>query len=131
MAPSPSPEFGNAWQLQEFKQRAPAFDPATAQRRFRICMTDASHITLLPPLLERVRALAPGVRLEAARIDGLDDARDMVALEARIPLPSGPRRIGLSTVIEATDGAISYWALAHPSDKPDFHHPDSFVLDIP
>ncbi len=48
----------------------PAFDPATAQRRFRICMTDASHITLLPPLLERVRALAPGVRLEAARIDG-------------------------------------------------------------
>ena len=48
----------------------PAFDPATAQRRFRICLTDASHITLLPPLLERVRALAPGVRLEAARIDG-------------------------------------------------------------
>lgn len=30
MAPSPSPEFGNAWQLQEFKQRAPAFDPATS-----------------------------------------------------------------------------------------------------
>lgn len=47
----------------------PAFEPGTARRRFRICMTDASHITLLPPLLARVRALAPGVRLEAARID--------------------------------------------------------------
>lgn len=47
----------------------PAFDPATATRRFRICMTDASHITLLPPLLARVRELAPGVRLEAAGID--------------------------------------------------------------
>lgn len=46
------------------------FVPATAQRRFRICMTDASHITLLPELLAHVRALAPQVRLEAARIDG-------------------------------------------------------------
>jgi len=40
-------------------------------------------------------------------------------------------RLALSTVIEATDGTISYWALAHPSAKPDFHHPDSFVLDLP
>ena len=45
------------------------FVPATAQRRFRICMTDASHITLLPELLAHVRAVAPEVRLEAARID--------------------------------------------------------------
>lgn len=56
--------------LNRLTSTEPAFDPAAAQRRFRICMTDASHITLLPPLLERVRALAPGVRLEAARIDG-------------------------------------------------------------
>ena len=47
-----------------------AFDPSRATRRFRICMTDASHITLLPRLLAHVRAVAPGVRLEAARIDG-------------------------------------------------------------
>jgi DNA-binding transcriptional LysR family regulator len=33
-------------------------------------MTDASHITLLPRMLAHVRAQAPGVRLEAARIDG-------------------------------------------------------------
>jgi DNA-binding transcriptional LysR family regulator len=33
-------------------------------------MTDASHITLLPRLLAHVRAQAPGIRLEAARIDG-------------------------------------------------------------
>ncbi|MEH3023718.1 MAG: LysR family transcriptional regulator [Pseudomonas oryzihabitans] len=47
-----------------------AFDPATAQRLFRLCLSDASHITLLPRLLERLRELAPGVRLEVARIDG-------------------------------------------------------------
>jgi DNA-binding transcriptional LysR family regulator len=45
------------------------FDPATAERRFRICMTDASHITLLPQLLAHVRSIAPGIRLGAARID--------------------------------------------------------------
>jgi DNA-binding transcriptional LysR family regulator len=45
------------------------FVPATAQRHFRICMTDASHITLLPELLAHVRAVAPEVRLEAAGID--------------------------------------------------------------
>jgi hypothetical protein len=35
--------------------------------------------------------------------------------------------VGLSAVIEASDG-LSYWALRHPSDKPDFHHPDGFAL---
>ncbi|MCM3011873.1 LysR substrate-binding domain-containing protein, partial [Bacillus subtilis] len=56
--------------LRRFTAWEIAFDPSTAQRRFRICMTDASHITLLPRLLAHVRAQAPGVRLEAARIDG-------------------------------------------------------------
>lgn len=56
--------------LRRFVAWEIAFDPATAQRRFRICMTDASHITLLPRLLAHVRAQAPGIRLEAARIDG-------------------------------------------------------------
>lgn len=65
-------------------------------------------------------------------VHGLDGGENYVALEAVIDLPPdaiGP--IGLSAVIEATDGTLSYWALAHPSDKPDFHHPDSFVLELP
>jgi DNA-binding transcriptional LysR family regulator len=55
--------------LKRLSQLSAAFDPATAQRRFSIAMTDASHITLLPRLLAHVRALAPGVSLEASRID--------------------------------------------------------------
>jgi DNA-binding transcriptional LysR family regulator len=47
------------------------FEPATAARNFRVCMTDASHITLLPQILAAVRKAAPGVVLEAARIDDL------------------------------------------------------------
>jgi DNA-binding transcriptional LysR family regulator len=54
--------------LSEAEQR---FEPAASDRTFRIFMTDASHITLLPQLLTHVRAIAPKVRLEAASIGPL------------------------------------------------------------
>lgn len=69
--------------------------------------------------------------LEVATAGELDLAWDMLALETCIELPVGATRLGLSAVMEAVDGSFSYWALAHPSDKPDFHHPDSFILEIP
>lgn len=40
-------------------------------------------------------------------------------------------RIGLSAVIEEKSGAKSYWALAHPPGKPDFHHPACFAAELP
>jgi hypothetical protein len=40
-------------------------------------------------------------------------------------------RLGLSAVIEETGGRQSYWALAHPPGRPDFHHSDCFVLEVP
>jgi DNA-binding transcriptional LysR family regulator len=55
--------------MRELIASRQAFDPASAERTLRICMTDASHITLLPKLLAHLRALAPNVRLVAARID--------------------------------------------------------------
>jgi hypothetical protein len=41
-----------------------------------------------------------------------------------------PVRLGLSCVIEERTGRISYWALAHPVGKADFHHRDSFTLEL-
>jgi hypothetical protein len=38
--------------------------------------------------------------------------------------------IGLSAVVEATDGSLSYWALAHAPGRPDFHHAHSFGLEL-
>jgi DNA-binding transcriptional LysR family regulator len=55
--------------LRQISQWEAHFDPAMADRTFRICMTDASHVALLPQLLAHVRKAAPHVRLEAARID--------------------------------------------------------------
>jgi hypothetical protein len=42
-----------------------------------------------------------------------------------------PWRLGLSAVIEEACGRTSYWALAHPPGKPDFHHADCFALQLP
>ena len=33
-----------------------------------------------------------------------------------------PWDLGLSAVIETLDGQLSYWALHHPGERPDFHH---------
>ena len=40
-------------------------------------------------------------------------------------------RIGISAVIADKAGCVSYWALAHPPGKPDFHHRDCFALVLP
>ncbi len=37
----------------------------------------------------------------------------------------------LTAVLEHTDGTLSYWALHHPASKPDFHHREGFVVDLP
>jgi hypothetical protein len=56
----------------------------------------------------------------------------MAVLDARL----NPREItgfvraNLSMVIEEEGGHLSYWALAHPGERPDFHHPDSFLHQI-
>jgi hypothetical protein len=60
-----------------------------------------------------------GSRLELAAHVRLDS---LSAIHPRASL-----RVGLSAVIEASDG-LSYWALRHHRDKPDFHDADGFVL---
>jgi hypothetical protein len=55
----------------------------------------------------------------------------LVSRETLLALPGGPAlRLGLAAVIEHSDGALSYWALTHRADKPDFHDPGSFVLRL-
>src|SRR4030095_13350532 len=71
--------------VRRLAEEAPEFAPAQAARRFRICMTDASHITLLPQLLAHVRGVAPRVRLEAARIDA-NTARAMETGDADLAI---------------------------------------------
>jgi hypothetical protein len=61
----------------------------------------------------------------------LQDRLELHALLRLDPLPAGEvLRLGLSAVIEQTDGALSYWALKHPGPRPDFHHPEAFALAL-
>lgn len=55
-----------------------------------------------------------------------DGYRTTVTLE----MPPQPWQFGLSAVIRARDGSTSYWALAHPPGKADFHHPDCFAAEL-
>lgn len=55
----------------------------------------------------------------------------LIRLEC-LPLgqPHTRMQLALSAVVEDEQGALSYWALTHPSGKPDFHQPDSFTLEL-
>lgn len=59
---------------------------------------------------------------------------DGFQLDALLPpklLPQGAiLNIGLSAVIEASDGSTSYWALAHCTAQADFHLRQSFTLTL-
>jgi DNA-binding transcriptional LysR family regulator len=55
--------------LESALAHGPGFDPASSTRTFRFYMSDIGEIFFLPPLVERVGKLAPGVRLEVASMD--------------------------------------------------------------
>jgi len=60
------------------------------------------------------------------------ELRVSLALDRLAELPNDSAwRLGLSTVIEERSGRKSYWALAHPPGKADFHHSDCFALELP
>ena len=74
-----------------------------------------------------------GMRNAPTNAPKITTRMDQDCYEMRVELPA-PRQqnalVALSAVIEGKDGAKSYWALTHPSDKPDFHHPDGFALEL-
>lgn len=62
------------------------------------------------------------------------DRLDLDATVRLDRLPSIPPdtwlQLALCAVIEDQSGNFFYWALSHPPGKPDFHHPDSFALNL-
>jgi hypothetical protein len=69
---------------------------------------------------------------ESAPVIRVHTSAQRLTLEVSLkPLPLyGSLRLGLSAVVEAVDGGLSYWALRHPPGKPDFHHVDAFALQL-
>jgi hypothetical protein len=74
--------------------------------------------------------------ISAPRIETFSDGESYelqasLDLDGLLNLPGDTAwRLGLSAVIEEADGGMSYWALAHPPGKADFHHSDCFALEL-
>lgn len=97
--------------------------PSTAWAAYRF---DAYRTGMRPA--DDVAAPAIEIRRDAGR----------VTLRATLTLghlattsADAPLRLGLSAVIEDTDGRLADWALAHPPGRPDFHHADGFAAALP
>ncbi len=93
--------------------RGQGFDPALSRDRFRITMTDHASVVLLPGLVQRVNASAPGVRIEVlpwsdARFEEVESGR--VDLVTDIP--------GIPATLESkdlyTDEMVCLVASRHP-----------------
>ncbi len=69
-----------------------------------------------------------------APIISIEQFDDSLTLIATIMLPHAWQerdlRAGVSAVIATKSGDISYWAAAHPTGKPDFHHKDCFAVQL-
>ena len=65
----------------------------------------------------------PGIAVQAAP--------RWLELAACVDLTSGENLLlGLCAVLEDDQGRLSYWALRHAPGRPDFHHRDSFALEL-
>lgn len=72
----------------------------------------------------------PTPRIAVRRADDAFELDASIGLEAlSSAYARAPLCVGLSAVIEADDG-ISYWAICHPREKPDFHDRRGFALRL-
>jgi hypothetical protein len=82
---------------------------------------NAQHLmdTSIEPHIE-VRTTAETLELDAAIcLDQLSSGHVREALA-----------LSITAVIEESDGRLSYWSVAHPPGKPDFHHHDAFAVSL-
>lgn len=106
------------------------FAPSTqwAAYRFSAYRTERREASEIDAPVIAVEAGAERYRLRASL-----DVDRLPSFSASSGAGAGNRtgRLGLAVVIEETNGHRSYWALVHPSGKPDFHHADGFALEVP
>ena len=86
---------------------------------------DAYREGMSPAALESPPELCVRRFDDRLEVDAAVHLHDLTALRG------APRLLlGLSAVVEEENGTLSYWALKHPRDKPDFHCPDGFVFEL-
>jgi hypothetical protein len=101
----------------------------TAYREFNF--SPSGDWAAYPFNAERVRDAEAAAAMESLTAPRIitSGSRDAKAFTLRAEIPPGwlaslsntPCSLGLTAVIESTDGRLTYWALHHPAPHPDFH----------
>jgi len=98
------------------------FSPSSAWAAYHFTAYREGMAPLMKGTAPAITSTAAARRLEVeVTVDLTWFARGEIALGARL---------GLSAVIEDRNHGLSYWALAHPAEKPDFHHAAGRVLAL-
>jgi hypothetical protein len=76
-----------------------------------------------------------GMRELALETPAIEAVASEDVFELRVAVEASVLRAGahlaLTAVIEETSGAKSYWSVRHAVGKPDFHHAESFAVELP
>jgi DNA-binding transcriptional LysR family regulator len=71
------------------------FDPATAERQFTLAVADAGQLVKLPPIVARLAAEMPRVRLRVVGIDTLLSSGGLAGTEVDVTIGVGERGPGI------------------------------------
>lgn len=73
----------------------------------------------------------PAPKITARNLPNGLDLEAIVHLDSLpVTQPGACLQLALCAVIEDENGTLSYWALKHSPGTPDFHHRDTFALDL-
>lgn len=108
-------------------------DPATpAYREFNLAPDGRHAHYAFVRRRERDPAGAPDAPWPSIRVEAEPGSLAVTALLPRAALPQrldGP--LGLSAVIDHGGGQLTYWALHHPGERPDFHDRRGWTARLP
>ena len=113
--------------FEAFIQRA----PATQYLEYNFSPSGAWAAYRFHAYREGMAALAEGAApLISSRANDTSLEVSVVLDLGWLPEPFESLRLGLSAVIEDRAQVLSYWALGHASEKPDFHRAECFVAAL-
>jgi len=86
----------------------------------------------------RFSAYREGMQEEAAFASlpfRVERGKDSFSLDVELHLdriisPNTPLHVGISAAIKLRRNQMTYWALSHPGQKPDFHRRESFIAEL-
>ena len=99
------------------------FSPSTEWAIYRFSAYRQGMTVVAPARAPQISVQRDNAEL---RVATLIDLQPLTAVRG-----SGDLRLALAAVVEDAQHRLSYWALAHPPGKPDFHHADGFALKLP